>query len=75
MSDTSRYDKAKHDELMKATYREVEAAAVIPPAVSDLAFRRTRVLALEAEWRPLSNVAADCYLQGLLDAAQARRSQ
>jgi hypothetical protein len=68
------YDKAKHDALIAQAYREIqeERGASVPFAMSDLAFRRTEHLALEATWRPLRNVAADCYLQGLRDAAQAK---
>ena len=68
----SAYDKAKHDAQASATYREMkeERGASVPFAMSELAFRRTKALALEAQWRPISNVAADCYLQGLRDAAQ-----
>ena len=64
--------KAKHDELMAATYREVEVSTAVPFVLSELAFRRTKPLALEAQWRPISNIAADCYIQGLRDAAAAR---
>lgn len=64
--------KAKHDELMAATSREVEGSTDVPFALSELAFRRTKPLALEAQWRPISHIAADCYIQGLRDAAALR---
>lgn len=72
----SAHDKAKHDALTAATYREIqeERGDSVPFAMSDLAFRRTEHLALEVTWRPLRNVAADCYLQGLRDAAQAKEA-